>query len=80
MNNYILGIDIAKENSDNTCLNMQFANTCLEEMKELWSIGDEYILSDIQKKKLGLNSDNKLIISAIYENDKKDVFMNMLVK
>jgi hypothetical protein len=80
MNNCILSIDIAKKNSDSTCLCIQFANTCLEETKELWSIGDEYLLSEFYKRKFGLNNDNKLIISAIYENDKQDVFMNMLIK
>jgi hypothetical protein len=78
--NYLLGIDIAKEKSDNTCLTIQLNNTCLEEMKELWKIGDEYCIPEFQRKQLGLNGNNKLIITAIYGNKNKKVFMNMTIK
>lgn len=80
MKNYILGFDLAKENSDQTCICMQFVNTCLEEMKELWSIGDEYPIPESHYKRLGLNKNNKLIICAIYETGSKYIYMNMLVK
>lgn len=79
--NHILGLDIAKETSDNSCIRIGFVNTCIEEMQELWNIGDEYPLPEIHRVKLGLKDHHKLIISSIYENDDKSViFMNMLVK
>jgi len=80
MNNYTIGVDLANENSDNTCLCFQFVNSCLEEMKELWKIGDEYPLPEFNKKILGLNKENKLIVSAIFENSNEDVFMSILVR
>jgi hypothetical protein len=80
MENYILGRDLANEHLDQTCICIQFTNTCLEEMKELWSIGDEYPITEYYYKRFRLNQNNKLIISSIYENDNKDVFVNMLVK
>ncbi|HEY8805118.1 MAG TPA: hypothetical protein VIM42_08460 [Clostridium sp.] len=80
MNNYVIGIDLAKENSDNTCVCFQFVNSCLEEMKELWKIGDEYPLPEFNKKRLGLHKESKLIVSSIYENNNQEVFMNMLVR
>lgn len=80
INKYIFGLDLAKENTDNTCICFHFRNTCLEEMKELWSIGDEYEIPDYHKKHLGLNEDSKLIISEIYEAYNKEVAMNMLVR
>lgn len=76
----ILGVDLAREQPDNTCLCFQFKNTCLEEMKELWKIGDEYTIPECNYQRLGINKDSKLIISAIYENKSKDVFMNMLIR
>jgi len=80
MSNYVIGIDLAKENSDNTFLSFRFMNTCLEEMKELWEIGEEYKLPEFNKKQLGLHKDDRLIISSIYGNDNEDVFMSMLVR
>jgi len=80
MNNYTTGVDLAKNNSDNTCLCFTFVNTCLEEMKELWKIGDEYFLTEFDQKRLGLNKDNKLIVSSMYENNNQIVFMNLLVR
>lgn len=80
MNKFVIGIDLARENTDNTCLCMQFLNTCLEEMKELWQTGDEYPLPEFNKKIIGLDKDSRLIISSIYENDNQEVFMNMLVQ
>ena len=78
---YILGLDLAKENSDNTCIRMGFANTCLEEMQDLWNIGDVYELPEVHRNKFGLQNNQKLIISSIFENeDKSVIFMNMLVK
>jgi len=81
-NDYLIGIDLAKENSsDTTCLCMQFTNTCLDEMKELWQIGDEYLIPQFDKKRIGLTKDDKLIISSIYGDDKQEiVFMHMLVR
>ena len=73
-------IVLAKENTDNTCLCMQFTNTCLEEMKELWQIGDEYSIHECNYDRLGLTKDSKLIISSIYENSNKDVFMDFSVR
>lgn len=76
----IIGVDLAKENSDNTIISMTFLNTCLDEMKEIWKIGDEYLLTEFHRKRLGLRENDKLIISAIYENNNEDVMMNMLVR
>ena len=80
MKEYVIGVDLAKENTDSTCLCFHFANSCLEEMKELWQIGDEYEIPECNYERLRLNKDSKVIISAIYENSNKDVFMNMLVR
>jgi len=55
-------------------------NSCLEEMQDLWKIGDEYLLPKFEQKRLGLHKESKLIVSSIYENENKIVFMNMLVR
>jgi len=76
----ILGVDLAKENSDQSVLSMGFSNTTLDEMKELWSIGEEYPLSNHLRRKYNLKDNDKLIISAIYKLGDDFVYMNMLIK
>jgi len=76
----LIGLDLAKENSDNTVISIQFDDILLEQMKKLWNIGDEYILGEYHRKRLGLQENNRLIIFSIYENSNKDVFMNMLIR
>ena len=80
MDKYVIGMDLAKENSDNTCLCFQITNSCLEELQDLWKIGCEYPVSEFNKKQLGIHKDSRLVISSIYENEKQEVFMNMLVR
>lgn len=79
MEDRILGFDIANK-PDITVLCFHFRNTCLEEMKELWSIGDEYPMPEFNKNRLGLSNESKFIIHSMYEDDNKDVFMNMLIR
>ncbi len=73
------GFDLAKIDSDQTYFQLKFLHTCLEEMEELWNIGDEYPMNKEQREKIGLKENGKLIISAIYENE-HGMFMSMLRK
>ncbi len=73
------GFDSSKFDSSGEYFQLKFLHTCLEEMGDLWKIGDEYPMDKEQREKIGLKEDGKLIISAIYENE-YGVFMSMLRK
>lgn len=78
----VLAVDTSLGN-DQTILNFGFTNTCLEEVKKLWKIGDEYPLPENVYKRYGLKNTNKLIIVNIYNGDNEYndiVYMNLLVK
>lgn len=63
----ILAVDFAKENSDMSFMRFGFRNSCVDELKEMWSVGDEYLLPEFQRKQFGLSEDSKLIVDDIYE-------------
>jgi hypothetical protein len=65
----ITGIDIARNNSDSVAFQFAINNSCIDEMKEILNIGEEYLIPEYQRKQLCLSSEDKLIITSIYERN-----------
>lgn len=62
----IIDLDKLKDNNG-FFINIIINNSCLEEIKELWGIGEEYPMSKDNKESIGLKDNDKLIINKIYE-------------
>lgn len=80
MKSYYISADLPEPNTNNRIIRIQLTNTCIEEMEELWNIGDKYPISEFHLKRLGLSKNDKLIISDIYKKDDNNVWINMLVR
>lgn len=80
MKSYYISADLPEPNTNNRIIRIQLTNTCIEEMEELWNIGDEYPISEFHLKRLGLSKNDKLIISDICKKDDNNVWMDILVR
>lgn len=77
MNKHIIGYDVAKENSDHTIISIGVNNSSLEELKELWTIGDEYLMTEYHRNMCNIPKGKKLIIVGFWEDVNDMVFMNL---
>lgn len=62
----ILCHDVSKCD-DQSIIRFAFKNTCVDELKEMWRIGDEYPVPGWYRKQLGLSDEHKLIVISSYE-------------